>query len=749
MGNSRFRPLTIVVVLLAAAMVGPAPASAQDTGSWTVLVYLDAEGNLEESGMDNMLEMEALGSGPTSRILVQMDRGEEYDTRDGDWEGTRRYEIPRDATDTGDGEKLASTLVADMGEVNMGDPATLADFLEWGVKTAPADHYMVILWDHGGAWNGLAWDHTPVEDFLSLKELGQGLDDGRKRAGIERWDIVYFDACVMGAIEVTHAVGDTATLVIASEELVPGQGGSYTAMMEALRESPGVSPEEMAGRLTSSFAARYAGAKGSGPGGHECKGGCGTPTYDDAYLALNDDSAVLSWYIMSKEPALWSAWMEFNAAIKTHAAAEWPLLVRAARAADRFTYEDAKSPNAMDVGDFAKRVRDGTAQDGLRDAASAVVTAVNDFVGGYTTSPSHKGATGVMAKFPVPSGGPPAGQPVAGAGATGATPTEERPDVYASDPEYAGAGDGFAALAQAAAEGDDEPPTFGEISVVPGDGTVEIRVVVNDPNAAAVDVAITDETSEYGEVLAWIPPTRIDETEEGIVASFTWDGNVLILVGAETEDGDPIIAPAFFESLESTEYMLEGQYRVGSKGKEQDALLRFDLDGKLKSAWIVGDLASEVRPRVGDAFAILSMGWEDGEPISLLDAWVPAAANGKSAWHLEAVPLSGGATGFAAYAEDLSGNAALSDAFIVDLPEPADDGDTDTDAGDPTDDGSDDADADDDVDSGTGGKDPAGTDADGKAAAAGVGDEETPAAPLGLALAAIAGVAVAMRRRRA
>lgn len=658
--TTTFRAIFLTTLLAAVAFSSMAGAQTHGNATWTVLIYLDAEGNLEESGVDNMLEMEAMGVGERARVLVQMDRGPDYDERDGDWQGTHRYEVGKTGV-AGDGDTLSSNMLEDLGESNMGDPQTLVDFLNWGVKTAPADHYLVIMWNHGAAWDGVAWDHTPVEDHLSLTELNAALDQARRESNLDAWDIVYFDACVMGAIEVAHAVGDTARYVIASEELVPGAGGSYTALMEALQETTAVSPTELAGRLVKAFGARYAGDQGTGAGGHKCEGACGARSFDGTYAAYNDDDAVLSWYDMSKEPALWTAWTSFNAAIQKHAASEWALLVREAKAADRYNYEDAKAPDAMDIGDFAKRVRDGTTQPELKASADAVVKAVTAFVGGYTTSPSHPTSTGLMAKFPVPT----------------AKPAGAKESVHATDPQYAEANGATAALASAAKDADSTDPEFGAIDVKPNGAGVRITITLFDANPYAIDIAITEEESENGEVLAWIRPTTIEPMDGGVTATFDWDGDVLALEGGETEDGYEVIAPAFTESLEATEYMLEGVYRVGTDGEEQDALLRFDLDGNLLSAWIVEDGASQVKPRLGDHFAPLFLGWdEDGEEIELLDAWVPAAKAGNEAWKLVKTPLGEGATGFAAYAEDLAGNSALSEPIIIELGTPTDEPDT-------------------------------------------------------------------------
>ena len=42
-----------------------------------------------------------------------------------------------------------SVVVANLGQVDSGDPVTLLDFIRWAVTTAPAQHYALVIWSHG------------------------------------------------------------------------------------------------------------------------------------------------------------------------------------------------------------------------------------------------------------------------------------------------------------------------------------------------------------------------------------------------------------------------------------------------------------------------------------------------------------------------------------------------------------------------------------------------------------------------
>ena len=55
----------------------------------------------------------------------------------------------------------------------MSDPRTLVDFVTWAVKTFPADHYVLILSDHGMGWPGGWSDPTPASNAYASAPLSQ------------------------------------------------------------------------------------------------------------------------------------------------------------------------------------------------------------------------------------------------------------------------------------------------------------------------------------------------------------------------------------------------------------------------------------------------------------------------------------------------------------------------------------------------------------------------------------------------
>ncbi|HEX2998663.1 MAG TPA: clostripain-related cysteine peptidase, partial [Armatimonadota bacterium] len=124
------------------------PTGTMSRRKWTVMVYMDADCDLEEYGVLNMNQMESVGSDANVNYVVQFDRGPGYDATNGDWTDTRRFLVTKD----NDMQNITSPMLQNMGEVDMGQPSSLTDFITWAKTTYPADHYCLILWNHGAGW---------------------------------------------------------------------------------------------------------------------------------------------------------------------------------------------------------------------------------------------------------------------------------------------------------------------------------------------------------------------------------------------------------------------------------------------------------------------------------------------------------------------------------------------------------------------------------------------------------------------
>jgi len=213
-----------------------------DGANWTFMVYLDGDNNLEEDCIDMFLDMSSVGSTPQVNIVVQMDRRPGYDDRYGNWTDCKRFNVTKDLTPTP--ENAAESL----GEVNMGDPDTLSDFVNWTMNSFPASRYCLVLSDHGsGSVGSVCFDDTSRSDALTLPDLSQALSVVPKKI-----DVLYFDACLMGMVEVAYQIKDYVDVMVASEE-VAWTGQPYDHYLSNLAANPSMSPSELADVIVSNY----------------------------------------------------------------------------------------------------------------------------------------------------------------------------------------------------------------------------------------------------------------------------------------------------------------------------------------------------------------------------------------------------------------------------------------------------------------------------------------------------------------
>ena len=219
--------------------------------AWTVMVYFAADNNLEEAAIADVNEMEVVGSTDSVNLLVQLDRIRRYDSSNGNWTDTRRGLIVQD-TDT----SIINSPLTSIDEANMGDPATLTNFIEWGVSEYPADNYAVILWDHGGGTSGVCWDDTDDDDNLTVSEVGQALAD----SGVYM-DIIGFDACLMGMMEQACEIRTHGGIMVASEQTIPWYGWPFDTFLADLVAAPGQDAATLAAGIVTRYGQFYEGAE--------------------------------------------------------------------------------------------------------------------------------------------------------------------------------------------------------------------------------------------------------------------------------------------------------------------------------------------------------------------------------------------------------------------------------------------------------------------------------------------------------
>lgn len=233
-------------------------AEAAEAADSTIMVYMngsDLEGDYGAATadlwemMDALKVMEQEGKSPSLHVVVEAGGSTRWELDEMDGVPYARFSL------TGDGISSMESM-----EIrNMGDADTLTDFINYGVRSYPANHYGLILWNHGGGpVGGYGSDSHFDGDGLSLEEIREAL--GHSVMADSAFDFVAFDACLMGSVETAGCLDGYADYVIASPELEPQHGYDYR-WMAALGDSlpPDMEWGEAVGRsMVEAYGACYA-----------------------------------------------------------------------------------------------------------------------------------------------------------------------------------------------------------------------------------------------------------------------------------------------------------------------------------------------------------------------------------------------------------------------------------------------------------------------------------------------------------
>lgn len=204
--------------------------NASDT--YTLMLYMCASDLESECGFatEDLNEIMYGYTAGNLNVIVQTGGTAEWQNTVVADDRCQRYRVTEDGLE----------LVDDsLGMQNMADSATLTDFIQYCSSNYAADHYGLVLWDHGGGVvGGYGYDENFGGDSMSLTEMSRALGDASVHL-----DMLGFDACLMANFETCLMAAPYADYLIASEEPEPGCGWYYTDWIGKLSENCGIPPK--------------------------------------------------------------------------------------------------------------------------------------------------------------------------------------------------------------------------------------------------------------------------------------------------------------------------------------------------------------------------------------------------------------------------------------------------------------------------------------------------------------------------
>lgn len=617
------------------------PGSAGD--KWLVMLYQDADDRILEQDIHiDLNEAELAGSGGNLTVVAQLDRYAGGFNGDRDWTETRRFLVTPD----GNLQRLNSQAAA-IGEANMADAETLVDFVTWAMKNYPADRYALILSDHGMGWPGGWSDATargargvPIAeamgDQLYLVEMDAALQKIRDQTGLEKFDLIGLDACLMADLEVFTALAPHARYAVASQETEPALGWAYTSFLDALKRRPAQSGSQLGEQIVKSYINEDQRVVDDQARAEFTRSGSSAARVTQQL----SQAITLSAVDLGQLPALHSALNDFAFAMQ---GIDQGVVAKARQNAQSYTsiWGPNVSPSYLDLAHFVTLVARNARNPQITEAAEKVLDAQAKALIAEKHGPDKPGSNGISIYFPnsqlydSPVAGLQSYVPVAERFARDSvwdnflsfhyTGREfSRQDGVVAEPGApASVAPGAGAISLSPIELSQKAVAPGETtrvsSVITGEnvGYVKLFAGFLDPQAKSIYVADTDyiTSSDTRELTGVYYPVWPEGGKFRL--QFDWEP-IVFGVSDGTTTAEALLEPeSYGETAEEAVYRVEGIYSY-LDGEQRQARLYFK-NAVLQSVFGItaagesseaGGAPREIVPQPGDKFTILQK-WID------------------------------------------------------------------------------------------------------------------------------------------
>ncbi len=388
-----------------------APAQ-QDEAEWTIMLYQDADDEvLEQDIMIDFNEAERVGSTDQVNIVAQVDRYEGAYDGMGAWTTTKRFYVTQDDNL----DEIGSQEIEDLGEVNMADGQSLVDFINWAVQNYPAKKYALIMSDHGMGWPGGWTDPAPGGlgadnivlaqmfgiDGLWLMEIDRALEQARAETGLDQFEMIGFDACLMSQLEVFNTLAPHARYAVASQETEPALGWAYTSFLNELVNNPKMDGRELSRSIVDTYINQDQRIVDDDARSVlvEQNYGVTDPVSPEEVAAAMGRGVTLTAVDLAAVPAINTAVDTLAAAL---ASADSEAVAQARAYAQSFESvfgEEAPSPY-IDLGHFTQLAVELTGSERVAAAADDLYAALNQAIIAEKHGDERPGATGFTIHFP-------------------------------------------------------------------------------------------------------------------------------------------------------------------------------------------------------------------------------------------------------------------------------------------------------------------------------------------------------------
>ena len=209
------------------------PHEVDGTGRKLLAIYMVGS-DLEEDGIYGSIDLGELLEGhftlpdPEAVEVIVAFGGADKDG----WRGMKfanASQLLNDYQDLEFGNETSSdSYLYQANGAHMGDESSLKLFLDYlRDGYVNFDQRFLALWDHGNSYKGFGNDSNFNSDPLYLDEIAGAFQASQPG----KFDLIGFDACYMASVEVAKVIEPYGRYMIASEELEPGHGWLWSAVI--------------------------------------------------------------------------------------------------------------------------------------------------------------------------------------------------------------------------------------------------------------------------------------------------------------------------------------------------------------------------------------------------------------------------------------------------------------------------------------------------------------------------------------
>lgn len=230
--------LQVIAMAFVLALSSVVPASAASQESWAVYMYICGSDLESEQGLasENLKELFKVPLPENVSFFIQTGGAAKWHMK----------EVPADKIGRFVYDSKGFYEVQALPDASMGAKGTLTEFLAFAGEHFPADHRMVVFWDHGGGSIGGFCEDEKFGDSLSLNDLQYALEGAfGKNPSQPPLDMVCFDTCLMASLETANVLQGYSKYMTACQEIMPGSGTDYQGWVGAIAGNSAISAREL------------------------------------------------------------------------------------------------------------------------------------------------------------------------------------------------------------------------------------------------------------------------------------------------------------------------------------------------------------------------------------------------------------------------------------------------------------------------------------------------------------------------